>query len=72
MIFYNGMLILKFLLMKWALILAGIGGAVAYYMYNSLTSEQKKEMVENLKQKGKKILDEYIPNDLKTKFPVTQ
>jgi len=58
--------------MKWALILAGIGGAVAYYMYSSLTSEQKKEMVDNLKQKGKKILDEYIPSDLKNKFPVAQ
>jgi hypothetical protein len=53
--------------MKWALILAGIAGAVAYYMYTSLTEEEKKEMVDNLKQKGKKIYDDYVPDNIKSK-----
>ena len=65
--------------MKWGFILAGIAGAVAYYLYSSLTEEQKKEMIdnlkekgENLKQKGKKIYDEYVPDNIKNKFPAAQ
>jgi|tagenome__1003787_1003787.scaffolds.fasta_scaffold20058792_2 hypothetical protein len=42
--------------MKPALILAGIAGAVAYYMYTSLTEEEKKEMVGDLKEKVRKCM----------------
>jgi hypothetical protein len=55
--------------MKWALILAGIAGAVAYYMYTSLTEEEKKEMVGNLKEKGKKVYDKYVPDNMKNIVP---
>ena len=58
--------------MKWALILAGIAGAVAYYMYTSLTEEQREEMVDNLKQKGKKIYDDYVPENVKNKISTAQ
>ena len=58
--------------MKWALILAGIAGAVGYYLYSRLSEEEKKEMVDNLKQKGKKVYDDYVPDDLKNKFPAAQ
>jgi hypothetical protein len=58
--------------MKWAIIIAGIAGAVAYYLYLSLTQEEKNEMVDNLKQKGKKIYDDYVPDNLKNKFPAAQ
>ena len=55
--------------MKWGFILAGIAGAVAYYLYSSMSEEQKKEMVDNLKQKGKKMYDDYVPENVKNKFP---
>ena len=54
--------------MKWALILAGIAGAVGYYLYSQLSEEEKKEMVDNLKQKGKKVYDDYVPDNVKNKF----
>jgi len=58
--------------MKWALILAGIAGAVGYYLYSRLSEEEKKEMVDNLKQKGKKVYDDYVPDNLKNKFSAAQ
>jgi hypothetical protein len=40
-----------------------VGGAavIAYYMYNKLSAKEKKDIVDNLKQKGKKLYEEYIP-----------
>ncbi len=58
--------------MKWALILAGIAGAVAYYMYSNLNEGEKKEMMDNLKQKGKKLYDDYVPKSMKSKFEAAQ
>ena len=43
-----------------ALILGGLA-AFAYYKYNQLSPKEKKDIVDNLKQKGKKLYDEYIP-----------
>jgi len=65
-------LTLKTITMKWGFILAGIAGAIGYYLYSSLTEEQKKEMVDNLKQKGKKMYDDYVPNSLKSKISEVQ
>jgi len=53
--------------MKWAIMLAGIAGAAAYYMYKGLSEEEKKEMVNNLKDKGKKAYDKYVPDTIKDK-----
>jgi len=58
--------------MKWALILAGIAGAVGYYMYSKMSEEEKKEMISNLKEKGKKIYDDYVPKGMKNKFAAAQ
>lgn len=43
-----------------ALIVGGVA-AFAYYKYSKMTAKEKKDIVDNLKQKGKKIYDEYIP-----------
>lgn len=58
--------------MKWALILAGIAGAVGYYMYSQMSEEEKKEMMDNLKEKGKKIYDDYVPDKMKNAFASAQ
>ena len=54
--------------MKGGVILAAIA-AFAYYKYLKLTEDQKRDLVNNLKQKGQKIYDQYIPENLKNKFP---
>jgi hypothetical protein len=58
--------------MKWALIIAGIAGAVGYYFYSQLSEEEKKEMVDNIKQKGKKMYDDYVPDNVKNKISTAQ
>jgi len=58
--------------MKGALILGGIAGAMGYYLYSQLSEEEKKEVVGNLKQKGKKVYDDYVPDNLKNKFSAAQ
>ncbi|HEY6975945.1 MAG TPA: hypothetical protein VH396_06635 [Chitinophagaceae bacterium] len=58
--------------MKWGFILAGIVGAIGYYLYSTLTEDQKKEMVDKLKQKGKKMYDDYVPDNLKSKMSEAQ
>jgi hypothetical protein len=54
--------------MKGGVILAAIA-AFAYYKYSKLTEEEKRDLVNNLKQKGQKLYDQYIPQNLKNKFP---
>jgi hypothetical protein len=55
--------------MKWGFILAGIAGAVAYYLYSQLSEEEKTDMVNNLKEKGKKAYDKYVPDNMKNIIP---
>jgi hypothetical protein len=52
---------------KGGLILLGLA-AFAYYKYSKLSEEEKRNMVNGLKQKGKKLYDQYVPANLKTKF----
>jgi len=47
--------------MKWSLMIAGLAGAVGYYFYSRMNEQEKREMVNNLKEKGKKLYDEYMP-----------
>ena len=49
------------------LLLAG-AAAYAYYKYSKMTPEQKKSLVGNLKQKGKDLMDEYLPGSMKSGF----
>ena len=51
---------------KW--LLAGLA-AFAYYKYSRLTQDQKRELADNLKQKGKQLYDQYVPESLKNKVP---
>jgi hypothetical protein len=53
--------------MKGGVILAAIA-AFAYYKYSKLSEEQKRDLVNNLKQKGQKLYDQYIPQNLKNNF----
>ncbi|HSB92433.1 MAG TPA: hypothetical protein VLC28_04915 [Flavitalea sp.] len=49
------------------LLLAG-AAAYAYYKYSKMTPEERKSFVGNLKQKGKDLMDEYMPGSMKSGF----
>ncbi|HEX8460301.1 MAG TPA: hypothetical protein VF623_02680 [Segetibacter sp.] len=49
------------------LLLAGLA-AYAYYKYSKMTSEEKENLVGDLKAKGQKLYDEYMPEQVKTMF----
>jgi predicted Fe-S protein YdhL (DUF1289 family) len=46
------------------LVLAGLA-AFAWYKYSKMTPDEKRNMMNNLKQKGKKLYDQYVPGDIK-------
>ena len=50
-----------------SLLLAG-AAAYAYYKYSQMNEEQKKNLVNNWKEKGKKFYDENIPQNVKDLF----
>ena len=50
-----------------SLLIAGIA-AYGYYKYTKMTDAQKSNLVSGLKDKGRKILDQYVPSDLKDKL----
>ncbi len=43
------------------LLIAGLA-AFAYYKYSKMSPEQKRDLVGNLKAKGKKFLDQFMPS----------
>lgn len=45
-----------------SLLLAG-AAAFAYYKYSKMSPEQRTDMVNNLKEKGKKIFGQFIPGE---------
>ncbi|HEY6975514.1 MAG TPA: hypothetical protein VH396_04455 [Chitinophagaceae bacterium] len=47
--------------MKTGLILAAIAG-LAYYKYSQMSEEQRRDMVNKVKEKGKKFYDKYVSN----------
>jgi hypothetical protein len=53
--------------MKGLLILGAIAG-FAYYKYSKMSEQQKRDMMNNLKDKGKKLYSDYVPNNLKETF----
>ncbi|MGB8192663.1 MAG: hypothetical protein WCF67_12125 [Chitinophagaceae bacterium] len=53
-----------------ALLLAGIA-AFAYYKYNKMSPDQKKDLVNGLKEKGKKIFGQFIPGQDAKAQPAT-
>ena len=54
--------------MKGRLLLAGLA-AFAYYKYSRLNQDQKRELANNVKQKGRQLYDQYMPENLKNKIP---
>ncbi len=46
------------------LLLAGLA-AYGVYRYNKMSDAQKKDMKDNLKAKGKKMYDDYVPGTVK-------
>jgi hypothetical protein len=49
------------------LLIAGVA-AYIYYKYSKMSAGEKKEAINNIKQKGKQLFDQYIPGTLKQKF----
>ncbi len=50
-----------------SLLLAGLA-AFAYYKYSKMSPEERRSMFDNLKAQGKKLVDEYVPANIKDKF----
>jgi hypothetical protein len=50
-----------------SLLLAGLA-AFAYYKYSKMTPEERQNLFESLKAKGKKLVDDYLPANLKDTF----
>ncbi len=50
-----------------ALLLAGLA-AFAYYKYNKMSEDEKRNLVGTLKDKGQKLYDQYVPEDIKSMF----
>lgn len=49
------------------LLLAGLA-AYAYYKYNKMTPEERRQTVAGIKEKGQRMYDDYVPNELKNLF----
>ena len=50
-----------------SLLLAGLA-AFAYYKYSKMTPEERRRMFDGLKEKGRQLVDQYVPADIKDKF----
>jgi len=46
------------------LVLAGLA-AFAWYKYSKMSSQEKEDMIGGLKEKGQKLYDEYVPQNVK-------
>ena len=49
---------------KSTLLLVGLAGAYAAYRFSKMTPDQK----DNLKRKAQKLMDDYLPEDVKSMF----
>ncbi len=49
------------------LLLAGLA-AFAYYKYSKMSEEEKQNLMSTLKEQGKKLYDQYAPEELKSVF----
>ena len=45
-------------------LLAGLA-AFAWYKYSKMSAEEKTKMTSDLKEKGKKVYDQYVPKEVK-------
>jgi hypothetical protein len=51
--------------MKLALIIAGAVGGYLYYKYSKMSADERRDMMNKVKEKGKKLYDDYVPDNLK-------
>ncbi len=49
------------------LLLAGLA-AFAYYKYSKMSEEEKQNIISSLKDQGKKLYDQYVPEEVKNVF----
>jgi hypothetical protein len=49
------------------LLLAG-AAAYAYHRYSKMSEEEKSSMLGGLKEKGRKLYDDYVPTEIKNMF----
>jgi hypothetical protein len=49
------------------LLLAGLA-AYAWYKYNKMTPEERSQAMSGIKEKGQKLYDDYVPNEVKNMF----
>jgi hypothetical protein len=47
-----------------SLLLAGVA-AFAYYKYSQMSEQQRKDLVNNWKERGQKLYDDYVPENVK-------
>ncbi len=52
---------------KGSLVLAGLA-AFAYYKYSKMSEEEKRNLVSSLREQGKKLYDQYVPENIKKMF----
>ncbi|MDB5202195.1 MAG: hypothetical protein JWQ27_1604 [Ferruginibacter sp.] len=52
------------------LLLAGLA-AYAAYKYSKMSPDQKENLFGGLKEKGRKLVDQFVPEDVKSKFSET-
>jgi len=50
-----------------ALLIAG-AAAFAYYKYSQMSEEEKSKIIADLKEKGQKLYDQYMPEEVKSMF----
>lgn len=50
-----------------SLLIAGLA-AFAYYKFSKMTPDERRNLVDSLLAKGKKLVDDYVPADIKDKF----
>lgn len=50
---------------KLSLLLLAGAAAFVYYKYSKMSESEKRDIVDKLKSKGKKIYDDYVPSDVK-------
>jgi len=50
-----------------ALILGGLA-AFAYYKYSKMTPEEKSKLTNTIKEKGKGLMDQFMPGGMKNAF----
>ena len=56
---------------KSGLLLAGLAAYAAYKWYSKMDPTKKKDMVDNLKQKGKDLVDKFVPQNVRDQFSET-